>query len=92
MAIVMLRIAQAEEPGPERIGTLWCAAGRIENARRFAKMLGLNLQKRIAILSAVMGKLEPGTGESLGPPFEGRAHLVTVDANGKWSHREVSVH
>ena len=94
IAAIMLRCAQAAEPGPDRIGCLWSACAGISNARRIAKIRRIKLLKRIAALDACLGKLDryAGEGEVIGDAFEGEVLIVSRDANGKWSERRERVH
>jgi hypothetical protein len=72
----MLRCAEVAEPGPDRIFCLWSAAGRIDNARRGAKIGGIKLLKRIAILDSTLRTIScnagSGAGDFLSPGDEVR--------------------
>ena len=91
---IMLRCAEAAEPGPDRIFCLWSAAGRIDNARRGAKIGGIKLLKRIAILDSLLKAISrnAGSGERIGPAFEDEVLVVSRNMDGKWSERRVPVH
>jgi hypothetical protein len=94
MAHVLLLCAEEAEPGPDRISPLWCAADRLDNARRYATIFKLNLHRRIARLSRRYEDLarQAGEGEAIGDAFQGEIHIVSRDANGKWSERRERVH
>ena len=93
-AVIMLRCAQAAEPGPDRISCLWSASERLANARRIAKVRRVKLSKRISALDACLGQLDryAGEGESIGDALGGEVHIVSRDAYGNWSERRERVH
>jgi hypothetical protein len=43
MASLMMDIAEAAEPGPDRLSSLWCASGELANAERFATLRKINI-------------------------------------------------
>ena len=63
MAHVMLLCAEESEPGPGRISPLWCASGRLDNARRYAVIFKLNMHRRIARLLRRHEALARAAGE-----------------------------
>jgi hypothetical protein len=42
IASLMMDIAEEAEPGPDRLSYLWCAAGELANAERFATLRKIN--------------------------------------------------
>ena len=75
----------AEEPGPDRITCLWCASGRLANARRIAKSRHINLSKRITKLDVKYARLDLSAGAC-----EAIGELKMV--SGCWHERSVWVH
>ena len=90
----MLRCAEAVEPGPDRIFCLWSAAGRIDNARRSAKIGDIKLLKRIAILDSRLRAISSNAGryETICPVDESEIQIVIARTNGRWSERRERVH
>jgi hypothetical protein len=94
IASVMMDIAEENEPGPDRLSTLWCAAGELANAERFASMrkipIGKSLKRRWRRYSEIAR--ESGDGEFHLEALDGEIKIVGRDKDGAWYERLERVH
>jgi hypothetical protein len=94
MASLMMEIAEAAEPGPDRLLSLWCASGELANAERFATLrkinIGRSLKRRWRRYSEIAR--QSGHGEFHLEARDGEIKIVGRDADGRWHERRERVH
>jgi hypothetical protein len=94
IASLMMDIAEEAEPGPDRLSYLWCAAGELANAERFATLrkitIGRSLKRRLRRYSEIAR--QSGHGEFHLEARDGEIRIVGRDADGRWHERRERLH
>jgi len=94
IASLMMEIAEAAEPGPDRLSSLWCASSELANAERFATLrkinIGRSLKRRWRRYSEIAR--QSGHGEFHLEARDGEIKVVGRDPDGRWHERRERVH